>query len=57
MESELVVHDSHSTQANPHTVAEVRRILLDHLKWVQPNLAPAPSDQHGQLPLKVDVAK
>ena len=57
VESELVVHDSHSTQANPHTVAEVRRILLEHLKWVQPNLTPAPPDQQGQLPFKVDVAK
>ena len=30
-ESELVVVDSHSCQANPHTVEEVRRILLEHL--------------------------
>ena len=30
-ESELVVRDSHSCQANPHTVEEVRRILLEHL--------------------------
>ncbi len=30
-ESELVVSDSHSCQANPHTVEEVRRILLEHL--------------------------
>jgi Alpha/beta hydrolase family len=29
--SELVVHSSHSMQDNPHTVAEVRRILLLHL--------------------------
>jgi pimeloyl-ACP methyl ester carboxylesterase len=42
VESELVVHDSHSTQSNPHTVAEVRRILLEHLKWVQHDLVPAP---------------
>jgi len=41
VESELVVHDSHSTQANPHTIAEVRRILLEHLKEVQPILAAA----------------
>lgn len=27
VESELVVHDSHSTQSNPRTVEEVRRIL------------------------------
>jgi pimeloyl-ACP methyl ester carboxylesterase len=31
-ESELVVVDSHSCQANPHTVEEVRRILLEHLQ-------------------------
>jgi pimeloyl-ACP methyl ester carboxylesterase len=30
VESELVVRSSHSTQANPHTVEEVRRILLEH---------------------------
>ena len=30
-ESELVVSDSHSCQGNPHTVEEVRRILLEHL--------------------------
>jgi hypothetical protein len=29
--SELVVVDSHSCQANPHTVEEVRRILIEHL--------------------------
>jgi len=31
VESELVVRSSHSTQGNPHTIAEVRRILLEHL--------------------------
>jgi pimeloyl-ACP methyl ester carboxylesterase len=31
VDSELVVRSSHSTQANPHTVEEVRRILLEHL--------------------------
>jgi pimeloyl-ACP methyl ester carboxylesterase len=30
-DSEFVVVDSHSCQANPHTVEEVRRILLEHL--------------------------
>jgi pimeloyl-ACP methyl ester carboxylesterase len=29
--SELVVRSGHSVQSNPHTVAEVRRILLQHL--------------------------
>ncbi|MEZ5592188.1 MAG: hypothetical protein R3F53_16345 [Gammaproteobacteria bacterium] len=27
-DSELVVRSGHSTQANPHTIQEVRRILL-----------------------------
>jgi pimeloyl-ACP methyl ester carboxylesterase len=31
VESELVVRSSHSAQANPKTVAEVRRILREHL--------------------------
>ena len=30
VESELVVRSSHSTQGNPHTIEEVRRILLLH---------------------------
>ena len=30
VESELVVRSGHSTQSNPHTVEEVRRILLLH---------------------------
>jgi len=30
VESELVVKSSHSTQGNPHTIQEVRRILLLH---------------------------
>jgi hypothetical protein len=29
-DSELVVRSGHSTQANPHTIQEVRRILLLH---------------------------
>jgi pimeloyl-ACP methyl ester carboxylesterase len=31
VESELIVRSGHSTQSNPHTIAEVRRILLLHL--------------------------
>ncbi|UFN48709.1 alpha/beta hydrolase [Roseomonas sp. OT10] len=31
MESTKVVRSGHSTQSDPHTVAEVRRILLEHL--------------------------
>jgi hypothetical protein len=30
VESELVVRGSHSTQGNPHTIEEVRRILRLH---------------------------
>ena len=30
--SELVVHSGHSTQSDPETIEEVRRILLEHLK-------------------------
>ncbi len=29
--SELVVHSSHSTQAEPETIEEVRRILIEHM--------------------------
>jgi hypothetical protein len=32
VESELIVRDSHSTQATPETIEEVRRILYAHLK-------------------------
>ncbi len=33
VESELVVeHQAHSCQSNPHTIEEVRRILLEHLE-------------------------
>jgi pimeloyl-ACP methyl ester carboxylesterase len=32
VDSELVVQSGHSCQANPHTIAEVRRILLLHLR-------------------------
>jgi pimeloyl-ACP methyl ester carboxylesterase len=30
--SELVVHSSHSTQSEPETIEEVRRILIEHMK-------------------------
>jgi pimeloyl-ACP methyl ester carboxylesterase len=30
VESELIVRSAHSTQSNPHTIEEVRRILLEH---------------------------
>lgn len=31
-ESEVIIRSSHSLQSNPHTVAEVKRILLRHLQ-------------------------
>src|SRR5262249_37452695 len=31
VESELVVRSPHSCQSNPHTIGEVRRILMEHL--------------------------
>jgi hypothetical protein len=31
VESEYIVHSGHSTQGDPHTIEEVRRILLLHL--------------------------
>ncbi|MEJ2231882.1 MAG: hypothetical protein P8X46_11965, partial [Nitrospirales bacterium] len=34
MESELVVRSGHSCQSNPHTIGEVRRILLLHAKKI-----------------------
>jgi hypothetical protein len=42
VESELVVQSTHSAQANPHTVAEVRRILLEHLGVAAEQTAPPP---------------
>jgi hypothetical protein len=30
VESELIVHSGHSTQATPETIEEVRRILYEH---------------------------
>jgi hypothetical protein len=32
VESELIVRSGHSSQSNPYTIAEVRRILLLHLE-------------------------
>jgi len=45
VESELVVKSPHSCQDNPHTIGEVRRILLEHLEEEPPEIAtpPAPS--------------
>jgi hypothetical protein len=32
VDSELVVHSSHSAQGNPATIEEIRRILLEHAR-------------------------
>src|SRR4051794_27956456 len=40
VDSELVVRGGHSTQANPATIAEVRRILLEHLAQAAPQVRP-----------------
>ena len=40
VKSELVVRSGHSVQSNPHTVAEVRRILLLHLAEACPQGCP-----------------
>ncbi|HXJ82123.1 MAG TPA: hypothetical protein VMS64_26000 [Candidatus Methylomirabilis sp.] len=40
VESELVVRSSHSTQGNPHTIEEVRRILRLHVGLTTGTVAP-----------------
>jgi pimeloyl-ACP methyl ester carboxylesterase len=42
VDSELVVHSSHSTQSNPATIAEVQRILLLQLAASPASVAAAP---------------
>lgn len=34
MDSEFIVRSGHSCQSNPHTIGEVRRILLLHAKTI-----------------------
>jgi hypothetical protein len=52
--SELVARSGHSTQANPRTIAEVRRILLLHLRKACgadaecANIVPASQSEHVQ---------
>ncbi|QHM91735.1 esterase/lipase family protein [Acetobacter pasteurianus] len=47
-DSELVVrHSGHSTQSNPITIAEVRRILLEHLAHLTPGV-PETGDMNKQ---------
>src|SRR5215831_16405047 len=41
VESELVVKSDHSTQGNPHTIKEVRRILRLHA-GLKPSIEPTP---------------
>jgi pimeloyl-ACP methyl ester carboxylesterase len=45
--SELVVRSAHSCQSNPHTIAEVRRVLLENLGCREDPPAPRP-EVHGQ---------
>src|SRR5438105_8510003 len=47
--SELVVRSDHSVQANPHTVSEVRRILLLHLAEACPKGCLSPADHIAGL--------
>jgi pimeloyl-ACP methyl ester carboxylesterase len=49
VESELVVRSGHSVQSNPHTVGEVRRILLLHLAKTCPNGC-GPASEPGGSP-------
>jgi pimeloyl-ACP methyl ester carboxylesterase len=52
VESELVVRSPHSCQDNPHTIAEVRRILLEHLEQEPPEVTtpPVPSVEEEKTP-------
>jgi hypothetical protein len=52
VESELVVKSPHSCQDNPHTIGEVRRILLEHLEMEQMAVAtpPAPPVEETKSP-------
>jgi hypothetical protein len=47
VESEFVVVSGHSCQDNPHTIQEVRRILLEHIKEFdeQQGKATSPADK------------
>jgi hypothetical protein len=56
VKSELVVLSGHSVQSNPHTVAEVRRILLLHLVEACPQDC-VPVAQTDRRPLASHVAK
>jgi len=49
-ESELVVRSGHSVQSDPHTVAEIRRILFLHLARSCPNGCKPPSHRMLSAP-------
>jgi|SRR5271155_1099854 len=56
--SELVVRSGHSVQSNPHTVAEVRRILLLHLAEACPQgCTPMATTDHPPLASHVAEVK
>jgi len=53
VESELVVQSPHSCQDNPHTIGEVRRILLEHLEQEPPEpvgITPASTPERREKP-------
>jgi pimeloyl-ACP methyl ester carboxylesterase len=53
VESELIVISSHSTQSNPHTIEEVRRILHLHAKQSQcpaPKRPESDDDESARVP-------
>ena len=56
VESELVVRSSHSTQSNPHTIEEVRRILLEHAAATGCGAAAALDPGSGPPPLAATPA-
>jgi len=47
--SELIVHSSHSTQSEPQTIEEVRRILLENLNNSHENLVQSGSSKIGRV--------
>jgi triacylglycerol esterase/lipase EstA (alpha/beta hydrolase family) len=52
VDSELVVvRQAHSCQANPHTIEEVRRILLEHLAGAEPARLPSGPRSAGTAPV------
>ena len=55
VESELVVRSSHSTQGNPHTIEEVRRILLEHAAAVGCSASPTLTHVEPAVPVSASA--